>query len=381
MLRRPSQRSAALPLATGVPGAYLVARSGIALAVTMVLLSVATGAGASPPPAASRVKLATSPPSSPPIRTLNRVNDPDQAKRTATIKQLIAQRMTELSRLRPRSFKAPRATPIAAPHREVLVSGRAGAAFNHPENYCAQHPPEIDSVSGDITPHGELTIRGDCFGTSGNVHLTGNFPVEANGIDLLIESWSDSVVKAKLLGNLYATVDSFSGSLDQPVELRLVTRRVAGGMSVVGSGVVSTPVRLDYRAERITTRVYVDVLTCASGETLDWPDACGVSGWLDGTSYGASHVRKASAARGEDIYSVRLKHGYVFDGVTVNGDWADVSIDPSLDPSNVTFRIRWRAVESANLDRARHGFPDYADYGDGSYTFFATATGPKGALP
>lgn len=360
-------------------------QSGIALAATIALAAVASGAGAYAPPDPSRLQPAPSPTPTAAVGSLIRGNAPNQAQRTAAIKQLLAQRITALSRLQPRAFKAPRAANGVA-HQELQVSGRAGAASSHVPNYCAQHPPEIDRVSGDVTPGGTLTISGICLGTSGSVRIAGNFPFEPSGIMLSIDSWTDTVVKARLMGlprggSYDVTTDSFTGSLDQPVDLRVATRRVAGGMVVVGTGVVSQPVRLNYVAKRVPADIPVVVAACATGDPLDpsSPDVCGQSGWLT-PSLGTFHLRK-TAASGEDVYSVHLTHGYALDKVTVQGDAADVSFDPSLDATHVTFRIRWRTVHKSDPEMVKRGFPQYADYGDGSYAFSATGTAPAGVMP
>lgn len=360
--------------------------SGITLVATIALMTLASAPGASAPPAASRLELAPSPTPSPPVGSLTRVNAPTQAQRTAAIKQIVGQRMSALSHLPPRSFKAPRSVANAvAAHQDVQVAGHAGAVFNHLANYCAQRPPEIDTVSGDVTPGGTLTIHGICFGTSGNVRLTGIFPYEPSGFNLQTQSWTDAVVKVQLVGNTYGGVlqgqaDSFTSAPDQPVELRLATHRVAAGMTVYGAN-VSLPVRLNFRARRALATATADLVTCAVGEPLDasLPDLCAQSGWFSGALLAAYHVRKA-ATSGEDVYAVNLKHGFVLDQVSVQGDAADVSFDPSLDPSHVTFRIRWRTVHKSDPERAKV-FPQYADYNDGSYAISTTATGPDGLRP
>jgi hypothetical protein len=359
---------------------------GIALATMIALAAVASGAGAYVPPGPSRVELGPTPTPTPAVGSLIRGNAPNQAQRTAAIKQVLAQRMTALSHLQPRAFKAPRAVANGSAHQEIQIAGRAGAALARVPDYCANHQPEIDRVIGDVTPGGALTIGGSCFGTSGNVRITGNFPFDPSAINLTIDSWTDTTVKAHLIGNQYGggfdtKRDSFTGSLDQPVELRLATRRLAGGMVVVGPNLISPPVRLNYRARRVPMRIGADVAACATGEPLEpsSPDVCGQSGWLS-SSLGTWHVRK-TAASGEDIYSVHLTHGYALDQVTVQSDAAEVSFDPSLDPLHVTFRIRWRTAHKSNPDMVQRGLPQYADYGDGSYVFSVTGTAPDGVLP
>jgi hypothetical protein len=55
--------------------------------------------------------------------------------------------------------------------------------------------------------------------------------------------------------------------------------------------------------------------------------------------------------------------------------------DPTLDPSHVTFRIRWRTVHKSDPATVKRGFPQYADYSDGSYMLYPTITGPSGVRP
>lgn len=368
------------------------ATRGIALAATIALMTPAVGAGASTAPAASRVELAPTPTPSPLPKPLLRASAVNAAQRTLDVKQIVMQRMAALSRLQPRAFTAPRSSASFVGRQQVQVVTHSGAAFTHSLNYCAQHPPEIGSVSGDVTPYGELTISGSCFGTAGTVRITGTFPYEPGGLNLPAESWTDTVVKVRLSGHAYgdfgSTVDSFTGALDQPIALRLATRRVAGGMVVVSPNLVSSPVRLNFTAKRITTRAPVDIMACGGGgEPLDpqRPDFCGESGWgafsCDaGKCLESYHARKA-AVSGEDVYSVRLGHGYVLNQVLVFGDAADLIFEPTLDPSHVTFRIRWRTVPKSDPNLVKRGLPEYADYNDGSYLFFPVMTGPDGVQP
>jgi hypothetical protein len=90
---------------------------------------------------------------------------------------------------------------------------------------------------------------------------------------------------------------------------------------------------------------------------------------------------RKTAASGEDVYSVHLGHGYVLNHVMVFGDGADLVFDPTTDPSHVTLRIRWRTVHASDPDLVKRGYPQYADYNDGSYTFFPTMTGTDGVRP
>jgi hypothetical protein len=361
------------------------------LAATIALLTLASGAGASTTPAASRAVLAPTPTASPTGMPLLRAGAVNQAQRTLDLKQIVTQRMASLSRLQPRTFKSPGSPANAVASQDLQVAGHSGAAFTHQIDYCAQHPPEIDRVSGAVTPNGVLTIGGICFGKAGTVRMTGNFPFESGGLNLLTESWTDTVVKARILGKAYgsygSTTDSFTAAPDQQIELRLTTGRVAGGMYVIGPNLVSMPVRLNFIARRITTIAGVDTVACASGEPLDAqrPDFCAEYGWgafsCDaGKCMESYHARKA-AASGEDVYSVRLGHGYVLNGVTVFGDGTDLVFDPTLDPSHVTFRIRWRTLHKSDPDLVKRGYPQYADYNDGSYMFLPTMTGPDGVRP
>jgi hypothetical protein len=366
------------------------ARSGVALATSVALFSLASGAAASTNPAASRAVLAPTPSPSPSGAPVFRAGAVDQAQRTLDLKQIVTQRMAALSRLQPRTFKSPRSMTNVVGSGDVQIAGRSGAGFTHQVDYCAQHPPEIDRVSGKVTPSGVLTISGLCFGTTGTVRITGIFPYESAGLDLPIESWTDTVVKVRMFGHAYgsfgSTTDSFTGAPDQQIELRLMPRRVAGGLVVISPNLVSS-VRLNFTARRITTMAAVDTLTCASGEPLDAqrPDFCGEYGWGSfscdvGKCMESYHARKA-ATSGEDVYSVRLGHGYVLNEVMVFGDGADLVFDPTLDPSHVTFRIRWHTMHKSDPDLVKRGNPQYADYNDGSYMFFPTMTGPDGVRP
>ena len=74
-------------------------------------------------------------------------------------------------------------------------------------------------------------------------------------------------------------------------------------------------------------------------------------------------------------------HGYVLNQVMVFGDAADLVFEPTLDPAHVTFHIRWRTVRKSDPDLVKRGYPQYADYNDGSYMFFPTMTGPDGVRP
>ena len=351
----------------------------IALAITIPLF--ASGALASTTPAASRAVLAATPSPSPP-----------DAQRTVGGKEIVTDRMATLSRSQPRRFTVPRAVANAPASPSMYVSRYARSAITRSLDYCAQHPPEIDSVSGDVTPGAVLTIGGSCFGTSGTARISGVFPYEPGGVNLLIESWSEGVVKARLFHNAYggfgsAEADSFTGAPDQQIQLSVATHRVAGGMTVVGPGVVSAPVALHYTARRVTISANVDTVACAGGDPLDaqHPDFCAQSGWgaysCDAGKCMESYHARKDPATGEDVYSLRLGHGYVLNAVMVYGDGADLVFDPTLDPSHVTFRIRWRTLRASNPDLVKRGYPQYADYNDGSYMFLPFVTGPDGIRP
>jgi hypothetical protein len=357
----------------------------------MALLMIASAAGASTTPAASRAVLAATPSPSPAEAPALRAGAVNQGQRTLDIKQIVTQRMAVLARSQPRTFKSPQSMANVVATQNVQVAGRSGAAFTHSLNYCAQHQPEISQVSGRVTPGGVLTISGICFGTTGSVRITGNFPYEPGGMNLRTESWSDTVVKAQMFVNAYggigSTADSFTGAPDQQIELRLTTSRTAGGIPIVSPNLISEPVALNFIAKRITGQAEVDTLACATEEPLDVqrPDFCANYGWGSfscetGKCMETYHARK-NAASGEDVYSVRTGHGYVLNQVKVFGDGADLVFDPSIDASHVTFRIRWRTLHASNPDLVKRGNPLYADYNDGSYLFVAIITGPDGVRP
>lgn len=113
---------------------------------------------------------------------------------------------------------------------------------------------------------------------------------------------------------------------------------------------------------------------CAGADDSDTtrPDWCAESGWgtfhcETGTCLETWCKRKAPAS-GEDIYAVRLGHGYVLDRVVVYADAAHLTFDPSLDPTHVTFRVRWHTTRVGEKDV-------------GSYMFAVTVTGPQGESP
>ena len=338
------------------------------------------------------MELAPTPTPSPAAKTLLHDNSLNQVQRTVDIKQIIAQHMAAVSRLQPRKFTARRASTGPVVHQDVTIAARPGATFAHAANLCAQQSPEIERVRGDVTPGGVLTITGICFGTSGNVRISGQF--NGGGFDLRPESWSDAVVKARLVDYYDLSLNAgktggFQGSLDQPVELRLATHRTARGMTVVSPNLVSAPVRLNYVAERATVNGtgYVDTVACATGEPLDprFAEFCGDRyAWASNCQFGTCmvgyHVRK-NAANGEDVFSVSLHHGFVLDNVLLLGDNTDLAFDPTIDPSHVTFRIRWRTVHKTDPAMVKLGNAEYADYNDGSYMFYPTFTGPNGARP
>jgi hypothetical protein len=356
------------------PGSSLGrAMRGTSLAVTLALVTFASGAGAATPVPSMRVQ---------PV-----------ARPALDIKQVVTEQMAALARLRPRTIKAFQPAARSVARQDVRVVGRIGGTVTRPLDYCAQHPPEIDRVSGNVTPAGTLTIGGVCFGTSGTVGLTGNFPYEPRGVNLRIESWTDTSVTARLIGNLYGSSydlskDSFTAAPDQAVELRVATRRLAGGLVVVGPSVVSAPLRLNFTARHVTIQGLPSVSACAAGDPLDpsRPDFCENPGWgvsfscPFGTCSPALHLRKVPAS-GEDVYAFNLHHGYVLNDITMFGEAADLSIDPSLDPAHVTFRVRWRTVPKKDVDKVRLGSPEYAAFHDGSYMFYARITGPDGASP
>ncbi|MDB5040947.1 MAG: hypothetical protein JWN27_1673 [Candidatus Eremiobacteraeota bacterium] len=349
------------------------AMGGTSLAVAIALVTFASGAGAATPVPSMRVE---------PV-----------ARPALDTKRLVTQQMAALAELRPRTIKALQAATRPVAPQDVRVAGRVGGTVTRPLDYCAQHPPEIDRVSGTVTPGGTLTIGGQCFGTSGTAAITGNFPLEPRGVNLLIESWTDTSVTARLFGNPRGgswdvSTDSFTRAPDQAVALSVATHRTAGGIAVVGPSVVSPPVRLNFTARRLTIQGWPTVSSCAAGDLLDplRPDICQGIGW--GFTYHCGqlscspgvHLRKVPDS-GEDVYAFNLHNGYALNDITMYGDAADLSIDPSLDPSHVTFRVRWRTVPKNDLAMVRMGHPQYANYHDGSYMFYARITGPDGASP
>jgi hypothetical protein len=342
-------------------------------------------------PAASRAVIAAPTPS-PALVPLSRTPVVNQALRASEIKDIVTQRLGAISRLPARTFAAPRLASAGVGMQDLHITSRPPVALAQQLDYCAQHPPEVDRVSGNVTPGGTLTIGGICFGTSGTARISGNFPNEPGGVGLLIQSWTDTQVQAQLFGQLRGAsydvhTDSFSGSLDQPVDLQIVTRRTAGKLVVVGPGTASAPVRLQYTARRMTSTAPLGSASCAIGEPLEpqRPDFCGEYGWGSfkcdvGNCFETYHARK-SPASGEDVYSISLSRGFVLNTVMLFGEGADIVFDPSLDPSHVTFRVRWRTLHKSDPDLVKNGHPEYADYNDGSYLFLPITTGPDGVRP
>jgi hypothetical protein len=356
-------------------------RRATTVAATIVLVTFATGARADTTPATSRIELAPTPTPSPLAKPVLLESASVRGQRTLDVKQITAQHRAALRLLQPRTFTR-RSVAMPSAHQDIQVLQRDPTA-GHSLDYCAAHPLEVDHVSGDVTVEGILTITGLCFGSSGKARITGHFA--DGGFDLETLSWSDTVVKARLNG-VYG-VDG-QGPVDQPVDLRLMTQRGAARTFGASPYLKSAPVRLNFVAVHATVSAigYVGIDACASGETLPQvPDDCGESAWGArncelGNCMTASHVRKA-AGSGEDVYSLRVGHGFVLDRVVLLGDAADVVFDPSLDPTHVTFRVRWRTVHKSDPALVQRGYPQYADYHDGSYMLYPTITGPVGVRP
>ncbi len=289
------------------------------------------------------------------------------------------------------------ATSLLPISRQVVaVAKRAPAVDLTTVPVCARSPLQIDNVDGAVTPGGTLTIHGSCLGSAkGGADLLGDFP--GGALHLAVTAWGDNVVTA--------SVPAVTGVPDLPVRLRLsgISQPVARTALIKGqqvaiapnpTAIFSDPVSMRFTATRETTTLWatnLENLSCGRGAlapniSADLCFTAAIGYWtLYGNEHSGVHVRPAgSNDAGEDIWRMRVPAGWRFDHIEYQGmsPATNISISPTLDPSNVTWHVMWKTdTRSAEKDtNVIDAGPRNYNVEDGSYLAMVYITGPAGTM-
>ncbi len=321
----------------------------------------------------------------------------NQIRRVMDIIEFKQARITELARTKPRRFSAP-ASAKPASYQNVQIVSHSSRPSNAALDYCAKRGVEVDQVSGEVTAGGTLTFTGICMGSSGKIPMSINFtassiasldaPQAMQSTTLQVLSWTENRVTAR--------IPDISGALDQTVRVQLVTGRAVDGRHVTDPRLYSEPIQLRFIAarEKIEGIGPVDNVSCEHGDVLhsaaddycDGPLGADKSGWIlgancvQGQCFSAFHLRK-SAGAGTDSYRIALNRGFVLDSVQMVGGSGEVRFDSTMDPTHVSWSVRWQSIEMHRPDALKDGHPEYGTYYDGSYLLYVTIAGPRGCLP
>jgi len=268
----------------------------------------------------------------------------------------------------------------------ALQDGRLGAiAGNKPyvidARYCSEHPLLLDRVTGDVTPGGTITATGACFGSAaGQVQMLGNFPSTNGTVNLAVQSWTDDSVTAK--------IPAIAGAPDQSVEIRLVhyaSIYTATVLGRAGATNVSPRVRMSFLAERqlVNALTSVENDSCAQGAHPSQDLCSKVTSWtgsalcpFEGCVF--AYHNQLAADSGTDTWRVHLPPGWRFDRIELQSATAEVLIDQTIDPTNVTWNVRWHTIHGRSEKTHVGNHITYNEFDDGSYMFFLYATGASG---
>lgn len=327
-------------------------------------------------------------------------------------------RLAALRRGKVHTFKAPArgALPLARQDVSVApggmtterVSGGKGVSIP-----CERIGMLLARVSGDVTPGGNVTLSGSCFGPKGDVGLSGQF--KGGSIALEIQSWTDSTIAARIPTQIY-------GVPDHPVDIAVIAPRAVVAKNVkVAIRAASAPIRLNFVAARETIDVTKSVTntSCAQGDVVrnDYyqgqPDSCGGFATDCGPQFGYEdtghkcslgwHFRP-SAGSGSDGYVLRLRPGWRLDAVDLvyadeadstkfstytNGYASSVAFSPTADFTTVSWAVNWtavpteyRVITTGGTDtKPRDTTRTLFSYFDGSYLLHVSLTGPQGTWP
>ena len=344
--------------------------------------------------------LLAAPASAAPTPTSSPAPQPNVLQRDAVLRQSVQPdpraalraRFLAVSALPRRTFRAAtsvRSLETAGARQDVrLAAVNPDRPYTRDAQYCAQHPLLLDRVTGEVTPGGTLTVTGACFGSgAGTMQMIGNFPPSGR-VSLVIQSWADDRVTAQL--------PAVTGAPDQPVELELEHFAPNPTARVQRHDVqaVSPHVRMSFVAQREARSAIPHVAngSCARGDhpadvtqcgtVYTWPSDyfCGDygCGWAD--------HKQSAADSGTDTWYVHLPPGWRFEHIEAQGPVDAVTIDPTLDPANVTWSIRWHTTHVAEKREWKHSQPPATfaweqvtpAYDTAGYLFYVFATGPAG---
>ncbi len=273
--------------------------------------------------------------------------------------------------------------------RQDVVAGRVGKMIG---GRATMFSPAfwITGASGDIRPHGTITLRGRGFGSgTGDVQMSGAFPDSPDGIvHLTVSSWSDSSVTA--------SIPAISGAPDQSVHITLVT--TARGLSndrsrpITVTTAVSNDIAMRFVADRETILAKAGwVVNSSCGDnignafTRDNDDSCsswrglpGGSNWdILGTGdyvLTADHRRPHADTTGDDDYQTQLPKGWSFDRIEFadNSPGTSIDLSPTVDATHVSWQVHWKTAHVTD----RLGPHEEATYALATYV-----TGPVGTVP
>ncbi|MFN2460634.1 MAG: hypothetical protein ABR591_08105 [Candidatus Velthaea sp.] len=261
----------------------------------------------------------------------------------------------------------------------------------------------IAHVTGDITPGGNVTIGGFCFGAQGDVRMSGQF--QGGSVALEIQSWTDTTITARIPTQIYAVPD-------HPVDIAVIAPRVVYSKNIkAGVRTASSPMRVNFVAARETVDLTKSLVntSCTQGDVVrneyyqGQPDSCGFPGTTDcGPQFRYENIGhkcsvgwhfRPSAGAGTDGYLLRLRTGWRLDAVDlVYDDDVDrttfdthtdgITFSPAANFTTVSWTVSWTAGSTEyRVLNAEGKARTLFSYFDGSYLLHVSVTGPRGTWP
>jgi hypothetical protein len=276
-----------------------------------------------------------------------------------------------------RTFRLRQTAIALAGVRQDTIVAASGAAQRYADaHYCDQHPLQLARVSGDVTPGGTITATGACFGPpAGQIKMLGNFPNEKGAVSLVVLTWTDQSVTAK--------IPAITRALDQAVDIRLQRPATTMGLHDKGTGqTVSSSARMSFVAQRQVLEVSTQGTSWSCGRGAHpLTEDCGAADLCSWTTscLWAEHIQTASDS-GNDTWQVHLPAGWRFDHLELSGQDGNttLAIDSTLDPTNVSWSVHWQTLHSKTEASANGNHRTYTEKDDGSYAIILYVSIPIG---
>ena len=221
---------------------------------------------------------------------------------------------------------------------------------------CADRSPYVATFKGTITPGGVIGLTGQCFGTSGEIRISGT---NSNFFRKLVPLWTDTALAATIPPDI-------TGQIDQPVQVEVVRADGKKSADLHKVFIAAKDPEIEVPADLIVSIQCGYSAGCGNRQAVHQTNIQDDPPTLSGT----------------DIWKVQLAKGWQLTTLSSYNEWGDPSPIPKSGfelgpPEAATFQYNWKS-QPVLVEYNALGVLWNKTYSLAKYSIMVKAIGPRG---